>query len=142
MPYRLALAALLLPGLARAHAILVASDPPAGGSVPAGNVTLELRYNSRIDQGRSRVSLTRPRAQGGAQGGVQGTDEQRLALLPAQKPDMLRAGAALSPGDYVLHWFVLATDGHITRGTVPFTATATATGASAQAEPAGNQATR
>lgn len=135
MPSRLALAALLLllPGLARAHAILVASDPPAGGSVPAGNVTLELHYNSRIDQERSRVSLTRSKAQDGAQGGV---DEQRLALLPAQKPDMLRADAALSPGDYVLHWFVLATDGHITRGNVPVTATA----ASAQAEPAGKQA--
>ena len=136
MPSRHALAAvlLLLPGLARAHAILITSDPPAGGSVPAGDVTLELRYNSRIDQERSRVSLTRP----GAQGGAQGADEQRLALLPSQKPDMLRAGAALMPGDYVLHWFVLATDGHITRGNVPFTATAR----SARAEPAGTQATR
>ena len=129
MPYRLALAALLLllPGLARAHAILVASDPPAGGSVPAGNVTLELRYNSRIDQERSRVSLTRP-----------GADEERLALLPAQKPDMLRADAALTPGDYVLHWFVLATDGHITRGNVPFTVTA----GRDQPEPAGKQTAR
>ena len=140
MPSRPALAAvfLLLPGLARAHAILVTSDPPAGGSVLAGNVTLQLRYNSRIDQERSRVSLTRPRAQDGAQGGTQGMDEQRLALLPSQRPDMLRADAALMPGDYVLHWFVLATDGHVTRGSVPFTATAR----SAQAEPAGTQATR
>jgi hypothetical protein len=27
---------------------------------------------------------------------------------------------ALAPGDYVLHWQVLAVDGHITRGDIPF----------------------
>ena len=32
-----------------------------------------------------------------------------------------RAEAGAKPGDYVLHWQVLATDGHITRGDVPFT---------------------
>ena len=53
-------AAILLPALARAHAILEESDPPAGASVKAGPVDLRFRYNSRIDQGRSRLTLIRP----------------------------------------------------------------------------------
>ncbi|MBV9748316.1 MAG: copper resistance protein CopC [Acetobacteraceae bacterium] len=112
MLYRLALSIplLLAPSLARAHAILMASDPPAGGTVAPGAATLQLQYNSRIDQGRSKVTLSR-----------QNGPDERLKFLPSQQPDMLRANAALTPGDYTLHWFVLATDGHITRGDVPFT---------------------
>ncbi len=112
MPYRLALAILLLlaPSLARAHAILMASDPPAGGTIAPGAAILRLQYNSRIDQGRSKVTLSR-----------QNSPDERLKFLPAQQPDVLRANATLTPGDYTLHWFVLATDGHITRGDVPFT---------------------
>ena len=54
-------AAILLPALARAHAILEESDPPAGASVKAGPVDLRFRYNSRIDQGRSRLTVIRAR---------------------------------------------------------------------------------
>ena len=128
MLHRRALAALLLlvflllPGLVRAHAILMTSEPPASGTVPPGATTLQLQYNSRIDQGRSRVTLSKPN----------GPDE-RLKLLPSQQPDVLRADATLTPGDYVLHWFVLATDGHITRGDVPFSVKADAAKAAGQA---------
>ena len=118
------LAPALAPTLAQAHAILMASDPPSGGTVAPGATILRLQYNSRIDQGRSRVTLTRPAvAKEGAQGAAQGGDgmDERLKLRPAERPDVLRADATLAPGDYVLHWFVLATDGHITRGDVPFT---------------------
>ncbi len=121
MLHRVALAAvvllvptLLAPGLARAHAILMTSEPAAGGTVAAGATTLQLQYNSRIDQGRSRVTLSHPGSPGS-------TADERLKLRPSQQPDVLRADATLTPGDYVLHWFVLATDGHITRGDVPFT---------------------
>jgi len=38
-------------------------------------------------------------------------------------PDLLTTTAALSPGGYVVRWQVLAVDGHITRGDVPFTVT-------------------
>ncbi len=112
MSYRLALAVLLLfaPSLARAHAILMASEPPAGGTVAPGATTLRLQYNSRIDQPRSKVTLSH-----------QSSPDERLTFLPSQQPDILQANATLAPGDYTLHWFVLATDGHITRGDVPFT---------------------
>src|SRR3954452_24279459 len=54
------LPALLLPLRAQAHAILESSTPKLGGSIPAGPATMTLRYNSRIDRPRSRLTLTNP----------------------------------------------------------------------------------
>lgn len=100
----------LLPQLAQAHAILVAGSPSIGATVPAGRLAIELRFNSRIDRSRSRLSLVAP-------------DMTRTVLQTADNapPEMLRAGAELKPGAYTLRWQVLAIDGHITRGDVPFT---------------------
>ena len=102
----------LAPLPAAAHAILIASAPAIDGHVPAGTVALTLRYNSRIDRGRSRLTFTRP--------------DQTQAVLPiaADGPDdSLAATARLAPGAYSVRWQVLAIDGHITRGDVPFTVT-------------------
>ncbi len=106
----IALATPLLPKAAQAHAILVESQPAVGGSAVAGNVTLRLRYNSRIDHARSRLTLNRP-------------DKTQIVLpTPATDPvDVLSTQADLAPGTYMLRWQVLAVDGHITRGDVPFT---------------------
>jgi methionine-rich copper-binding protein CopC len=108
------LAAVLLlgPVPAFAHAILVDSVPAPQSHVPAGRLAISLRYNSRIDAERSKVTLTGP----------DGTTE-RLEIASPGRPDMLRAEAMLRPGEYVLRWQVLAVDGHITRGDVPFTVT-------------------
>ncbi len=107
---------LLCPSLARAHAILLASDPPDGSSLTNDYLLIALRYSTRIDQGRSRLTLSRPTSQLG------GGAEERLALLPSNRPDLIQARAeSLLPGSYVLHWFVLAGDGHITRGDLRFT---------------------
>jgi methionine-rich copper-binding protein CopC len=101
---------LLAPSLARAHAILIESRPAAGGTVLPGEAAIMLQYNSRIDQARSRVTLSHA-----------GAADERLALLPSPRPEVLQVKTGpLAPGAYVLHWFVLATDGHITRGDVPF----------------------
>jgi copper resistance protein C len=107
-----ALTAMLLPGLAAAHAILEASQPANGAHVPAGPVTLELRYNSRIDRERSGLTLTRP-------------DQSKISLSidPKGPPDLLTSTVTLTPGAYVVHWQVLAIDGHITRGDVAFSVT-------------------
>ena len=105
----LALLPLLVPGTAGAHAILVDSQPPARGSVGAGPVGITLRFNSRIDAGRSRLML-----RGAGQ-------DQVLPLAPGGTEDVLRTQAEVTPGEYVLRWQVLAVDGHITRGDVPFT---------------------
>ena len=113
---RLALSILtlaLVPSLAQAHAILVRSQPPSGGTAAAGQVAMEFRFNSRIDRGRSRLTLTAPDHQ-----------QSVLPINPEEgSPDILHASATLAPGAYVVRWQVLAIDGHITRGDVPFTVT-------------------
>jgi len=103
----------LLPVGASAHAILEDSQPPIGGSVPAGKVALRLRYNSRIDRARSRLTLTRP-----------DHSQTVLPIDPAGPPAIMTTQAELPPGAYSVRWQVLAVDGHITRGDVPFTVTA------------------
>ncbi len=106
----LALLLLLLPATpALAHAILLDSAPPPGGAAAPGPAELRLRFNSRIDAARSRVALTGP------------SGEAVLPLKDAGRPDVLLCPATLAPGAYVLHWQVLAVDGHITRGTLAFT---------------------
>ena len=105
-------AALLAPHAAFAHAILVQSDPADRSTIPAGQHDLVLRYNSRIDRARSRLTL-------------QGTNAQMpLSLKQDSSADTLSAPAELTPGNYVIHWQVLAVDGHMTRGDVRFTVTA------------------
>jgi methionine-rich copper-binding protein CopC len=105
-------AAVLLPVLARAHAILEESTPPAGASVKAGPSDLRFRYNSRIDRSRSRLTLVRP-----------DHSHETIPIKPGGPPDIIAAHLDLSPGSYVVRWQVLAVDGHITRGDVPITVT-------------------
>jgi methionine-rich copper-binding protein CopC len=95
---------------ALAHAVLVSSTPQKNTAVSGPDITINLKYNSRIDGARSTLSLLKP----------DGTVEKIGA--PAQvAPDVLSAtGHGLAKGAYVLRWQVLATDGHITRGEVPF----------------------
>lgn len=108
-----ALAVLLTPVLAQAHAILEESTPAAGASVKAGPIDLRLRYNSRIDQARSRLTLIRP-----------DHSHDIVPIAPGTPPDIIDAHVALTPGNYIVRWQVLAVDGHITRGDVPITVTA------------------
>ncbi|MBN8875728.1 MAG: copper resistance protein CopC [Rhodospirillales bacterium] len=109
----LAIAAIVLsPGAAQAHAILEASTPPAGGSVAAGTVAIELRYNSRIDKARSRLVLVKP-----------DHSEAKLPIAQDGAPERLQTSVSLTPGAYDLRWQVLAIDGHITRGDVRFDVT-------------------
>lgn len=95
---------------AQAHAILVDSQPVALGTIPAGEATFRLRYNSRIDGARSRISLVRA-----------GTADVVLPIGRDDPPEVLTARAVLDAGAYTLRWQVLAIDGHITRGDLPFT---------------------
>ncbi len=106
-------AALLLPALAAAHAVLEESTPSSGALVKAGALDLRFRFNSRIDQARSRLTLIRA---------DHGRDT--IVILPDTPPDILAAHLEVRPGDYVVRWQVLAVDGHITRGDVPFSVTA------------------
>lgn len=93
-----------------AHAILVEAAPAAKSTVAGPEVPIRLRFNSRIDGARSHLSLLAP------------DKKERPLVQDAQAaPDVITARATgLAPGAYRLRWQVLAADGHITRGEVPF----------------------
>jgi methionine-rich copper-binding protein CopC len=98
------------PRRALAHAVLLSSTPQKNASVSGPDITINLKYNSRVDGARSTLSLLKP------DGTIVKID------TPAQPaPDVLSAtGRGLTKGIYVLRWQVLASDGHITRGELPF----------------------
>lgn len=96
--------------VASAHAIIVESAPAVDALVKGPDVPVVLRFNSRIDRERSRLILTGPDGKA-----------QTLGTSDASPPDLLKADASgLQPGAYTLRWQVLAVDGHITRGDIPF----------------------
>jgi len=93
-----------------AHAILLESTPAANSKVDGSEITIRLRFNSRIDAQRSRLTLVLPDG-----------NNRKLELLPQPSPDILTSHVkGLSAGNYHLQWQVLATDGHITRGGYSF----------------------
>ena len=93
-----------------AHAILLEATPSENGSVAGPDIDVKLRFNSRIDSARSRLTLVRP-------------DQTLLAvsIQPSSNAALLDAHiTGLGKGEYKLRWQVLAADGHITRGEIPF----------------------
>ncbi len=104
---------LSLPAAARAHAIIIASEPAEGATVPPGPVSVTLRYNSRLDRARSRVLL------------IAADNTETPLELGESDPAVLTARTPpLAPGNWRLRWQVLALDGHITRGDIRFTVAA------------------
>jgi copper resistance protein C len=101
----------LLPSMALAHAHLLSSTPAANAAVHGPSVAIELRFNSRVDGAHSVLSLV--------------TQNGGMALVIDRQSaeNNLNAHATLRPGTYTLRWQALSTDGHITRGEIPFTVT-------------------
>ena len=106
-----AIVALLLAGyLAEGHAILKETSPVAGSTVSGPDVPIMLKFNVRVDATRSKLQLITP-------------DNQLVDLSVGKQnsPDTLNTKATgLKAGEYKIAWQVLAPDGHITRGLVPF----------------------
>jgi copper resistance protein C len=103
----------LIAAAASAHAVLLESAPSLNGTVAGPDVPIRLRFNVRIDAGRSRLTLVGP-----------ASFAQTLEISKESPADALLTHAAgLLPGEYRLRWQVLASDGHITRGEIPFTVT-------------------
>jgi methionine-rich copper-binding protein CopC len=101
---------LFAPRVALAHAVLVSSQPAVNGTVSGPNVAILLKYNSRVDMEHSSLTLLEP------DGKV-----EKVVIEGEPEPGVLSAKlSGLAKGAYVLRWQVLATDGHITRGKVPF----------------------
>ncbi|MGB8770496.1 MAG: copper resistance CopC family protein [Candidatus Korobacteraceae bacterium] len=100
-----------LSNLAWAHAVLMESTPVLNSTVAGPTVAITLRFNVRVDGSRSRVLLIAP----------DGTSSP-LTLAKQDKPAILQSHlTGLKPGAYKLHWNVLASDGHMSSGDIPFT---------------------
>ena len=98
---------------AGAHAVLLESSPALKSTVSGPDVPIKLRFNVRIDGSRSRLTLVAPDG-----------SMRTLEISQSAGPDTLSAQVkGLAPGGYRLRWQVLASDGHITRGEIPFSLT-------------------
>jgi methionine-rich copper-binding protein CopC len=97
------------PALVYPHAIVVAATPPPGADVTAGELDLRLEFNSRIDHGRSQLVL-------------RNADNVQLPVVAKPSAANVLVGHVRisTPGRWTLHWQVLSTDGHITRGDIAF----------------------
>jgi len=102
--------ALIAPPAALAHAILVSSQPAANSTVSGPEVAVLLKYSSRVDLEHSTLTLLDPNGK-----------VEKVAINSEPSPGSLSAKlTGLVKGAYVLRWQILAMDGHITRGTIPF----------------------
>jgi len=95
---------------ASAHAILFEATPTRNSIVNGSSVAVKLRFNVRIDPGRSRLALVYP---AGSLHALQVKQQQPADVVAADVSD-------LGPGHYDLKWQVLASDGHMTQGDIPF----------------------
>lgn len=122
MRRRLALflpALLAAPRPGAAHALVTGSSPAAQARLRESPAEAVVRFNSRIDPSRSQLLIAPLRD------GAGGTaDERPLDLLPGPDTELRAALPPLAPGRWRLRWQVLALDGHITRGDIPFTVAA------------------
>jgi methionine-rich copper-binding protein CopC len=92
------------------HAILKSSSPASGGSVGRADVPVKLTFNVRVDAARSKLQLLLPDA-----------STVDLPIVDSPTPDTLVSKlTGLKPGAYTIRWQVLAPDGHISRGEIPF----------------------
>lgn len=97
-----------LPALA--HAVIVSASPTADQHVAAGKLAVHIEFNSRIDKVRSRLQVMAPAG-----------DKTDVPIDQMGEPNIVSGTTTdLTPGAYVLRWQVLAIDGHITRGDIPF----------------------
>ena len=95
---------------ALAHAVIVSASPTADKHVAAGKLAVRIEFNTRIDKMRSHLQVMAPAG-----------DKAEVAIDQAGGPNIVAGATAdLTPGAYVLRWQVLAIDGHITRGDIPF----------------------
>jgi len=104
------LSAICGPSTSWAHAILIDSTVRQDARLTESPKNIRLRLNSRIEHGLSRFTLER-------NGGQEVTSLQ----AEPQGPDRILVHLpTLAPGTSVLHYRVLAADGHITEGVLRF----------------------
>jgi methionine-rich copper-binding protein CopC len=105
-----AIAWLLLTGssCALAHAHLTHSAPADGAHLASTPSALELQFSEAAQLTALWIQKT-------------GSDPQKLGPLPAKAADRIRiALPQLAPGEYLVTWRVLGSDGHVAPGQLHF----------------------
>lgn len=105
-----ALAWLLFTGssCALAHAHLTHSSPAEGAHLATSPAVLELHFS----EGAQLTALWIQKA---------GAERQKLGPLPDKPADQIRmALPSLAPGQYLISWRVLGSDGHVAPGQLHF----------------------
>jgi hypothetical protein len=106
----LVLMVVAVPRVVLAHAVLVESSPAINATVQGPDVGVMMKFSSRVDGARSTLMLSTSNGQ-----------SKSLAIEKQSAPNALTTHVTqLSAGKYAIHWQVLATDGHVTRGEIPF----------------------
>ena len=98
------------------HAVLMESTPAANAKLIGDTSPVRLKFNLRVDGKRSRLILVRP-------------DRTTQTIVMDSQPSpsvLLGALDHLASGEYRIRWQVLADDGHISRGELPFVVVADA----------------
>ena len=108
--FYVAIMVLCLPLPSLAHAIILEAIPAPNATISGPDFQIVLKFNSRIDGTRSRLILVQP-----------DKSSHSVNLDQQDSPDQLKARVTgLAAGAYLLRWQVLAADGHISRGEIPF----------------------
>lgn len=113
MRYLWLIAVLLIAGIPTntfSHAIIKSAEPKPSEVISRQPYEIALEFNVRVDHKRSRLILV-----------AEDDSSQILDISDQSEPQYLRATLNnQKPGHYRLRWEVLAQDGHITRGDIPF----------------------
>lgn len=102
-----------VPRSARAHALVLEASPRANEVLGAPPSRIFLRFNSRIEQGLSSLTVTGPLGRPIpllVAGAPEGAPDRLVVPLPPLQPDT-----------YLVRWKVLSADGHVTEGAFRFT---------------------
>ena len=106
------IAAAAWPVAASAHAFPTAQSPAAGAELDKSPAGVRIQFDSPIEPDFSKLAVT-----DGA-----GTDESAgPAMVDSSRRELGVKLKPLAPGDYMVHWSVVAEDGHHTEGRYSFT---------------------
>jgi len=93
------------------HGVLIESTPSHGAILKESPKVISLRFNAALEPSITRMSLVDLKHQKQT---LKITDESTVERIIATVPP-------LAPGVYHVHYQVLATDGHVTEGSIRFT---------------------
>ena len=103
--------AVTAPVIVSAHSILIESTPKHGATLTVAPQSVSFRFNAKIEPALTKVSLVDNRKH---KTPLEVSSDSTIDRIVVRVPP-------LGPGVYTVVYKVLATDGHITQGSIRFT---------------------